>query len=93
MSKFLSSIDWSEIYEDWMVLDNFRSHNVDNGLEQCPWCGQDFYEQTEPVMQEDGEGYEDYYDSDPSKRHYHIDCWKRRDLVKHSHEEMTLSDF
>lgn len=91
--SFLMGLDWSKIYEDWMEIDNFKKFNESNGLEQCPWCGRDFYEQMDPVVQEDGEVFEDYYESDPQKKHYHTECWRRRSLVKYGQEVKPLSEF
>lgn len=93
MRKFLQNVNWLEVHESWMEPDNFYKFNQRNMLEQCRWCGRDFYEQMDPVIEEGGEKFEDYYESDPKKDHYHTDCWKRRQLAGTGQRRASLSDF
>lgn len=91
--KFLRSINWHKIQEPWMSYDNYPCYNDKNGLGKCPWCGKDFYIQTDPVMGLDGELIDDYYTTNADDRVYHQDCWETRKNLKRELENESIATY
>jgi hypothetical protein len=69
----------------------------DNGIEQCPHCGQSYSPNgghTGPVYDDRGREYETHLDTDPGDAPFFCpDCWPELEANRKASENKQLEDF
>jgi len=71
---------------------------AENGLEQCPWCGDilsaPHRSPKKPVVGPDGTEHGSLYTTPSGEGpYYHPDCWDEREAEEHAENNETLGDF
>lgn len=51
---------------------------TENGIQCCPYCGEEHHPPIHPIISEDGDRYEDPLNTSPGTAWYCPDCWKER---------------
>lgn len=66
---------------------------TENGVQQCPYCGDEHYPPIDPIITEHGARYDDPLETSPGTAWYHPECWKEREAKIQAGDNRSLFEF